>query len=126
MAEHLGHLVQMPSGISRFLDLEPPILGFLMNVVSVLGGGGVTAGSTVSSPSVFLENEVVAMFGIGSELLGSDQQTTRDGPYTDVRGSSLAKHPRASAGGGASGQHVIDKDNPFAVQGHAGLQFKGP
>ena len=47
--------------MSRFLDLAPASLGFLTNVVWWLAGGGVTAGSAVSSPSVFLENVVVAM-----------------------------------------------------------------
>src|SRR5579862_355947 len=58
---HLGHLVHKPSGISRFFDLAPSF-GFLANVVVVVGaGGGVTAGSVVSNPSVFLVNEVVAI-----------------------------------------------------------------
>jgi hypothetical protein len=35
------------------LDFEVS-LGFLVNVVSLLAGGGVTAGSTVSNPNVFL------------------------------------------------------------------------
>src|SRR5580765_6047839 len=59
MVSHLGHLVQSPSGMS-FLRCLPPSLGFLRNVVSVLAGGGVTAGST-SKPSDFLVNEVVAI-----------------------------------------------------------------
>jgi hypothetical protein len=59
---HFGHLVHKPSGISRFLDLDVS-RGFFVKVVTdpVEAGGGVTAGSTVSSPSVFLVNEVVAM-----------------------------------------------------------------
>ena len=58
---HLGHLVHKPSGISRFLDLAPSF-GFLANVVVVVGAeGGVTAGSAVSNPNVFLVNEVVAI-----------------------------------------------------------------
>src|SRR5579871_468381 len=61
MVLHLGHLVHRPSGISRFLDLAEPSF-FLANVVAVVGaGGGVTAGSAVSKPSVFLVNEVVAI-----------------------------------------------------------------
>ena len=43
MVLHLGHLENTPSGISRFLDLPPLILGFLTKEVSVLvGNGGVT------------------------------------------------------------------------------------
>src|SRR5256885_15492930 len=58
---HLGHLVHRPSGISRFLDLARS-LGFLAKLVALLlTGGGVTAGSAVSRPSVFLVNEVVAI-----------------------------------------------------------------
>src|SRR5689334_3060402 len=60
IASHLGHFVQSPSGISFFFCLLPPSLGFLRNVVSVLVGGGVTAGST-SKPNDFLVNEVVAI-----------------------------------------------------------------
>src|SRR5258708_37651507 len=59
MVEHFGHLDQMPSGISRFLDLEVPIFGFLMKVVPELLGE--VAGSRVSSPSDFFVNEVVAI-----------------------------------------------------------------
>src|SRR5436189_29549 len=63
MFEHLGHLVQRPSGISRFLDLLEPSFGFFTKLVSVAAvvGGGVTAGSTVSNPRVFLLNELVAI-----------------------------------------------------------------
>jgi hypothetical protein len=62
MVLHLGHFVHNPSGISRFLDLAAPSLGFLVKLVVVVdAGGGVTAGSLVSSPSDFLVNEVVAI-----------------------------------------------------------------
>jgi len=62
MVLHLGHFVQSPSGMSFFLDLAEPSFGFLVNDVVVLdAGGGVTAGSAVSSPSDFLVNEVVAI-----------------------------------------------------------------
>jgi len=69
MVLHFGHLVQRPSGISRFLDFEAN-LGFLTNVVLFEAGGGVTAGSAVSSPRDFLEKDVVLidmdlMMGIG-------------------------------------------------------------
>src|ERR1041384_6839236 len=58
---HLGHLVHKPSGISRFLDLARSF-GFLAKVaVLLVAGGGVTAGSAVSRPRVFLVNEVVAI-----------------------------------------------------------------
>src|SRR3989442_7129176 len=61
MVLHLGHLVHRPSGISRFLDFARS-LGFFAKVVALLvGGGGVTAGSAVSRPSVFLVKEGVAM-----------------------------------------------------------------
>src|SRR5215831_598903 len=58
---HLGHLVQSPSGISRFLDLAVASLGFFAKVVLPVGGGGESAGSVVSNPRVFLLNEVVAI-----------------------------------------------------------------
>src|ERR1051325_7894550 len=58
---HLGHLVHNPSGISRFLDLAPASLGFLAKGGLLFTGGGVTAGSAVSSPSVFFVNMVVAI-----------------------------------------------------------------
>src|SRR5258706_5336166 len=61
MLLHLGHLVHKPSGISRFLDFAPLIFGFLAKVVLPVEGGGVTAGSAVSRPSVFFVNEVVAI-----------------------------------------------------------------
>src|SRR6266850_2680933 len=55
MFEHLGHLSQRPSGISRLRDLVLPSLGFLVKAVSaVVVGGGVTAGSDASNPRVFL------------------------------------------------------------------------
>src|SRR5437762_3368150 len=60
----LGHLVQRPSGMSRLRDLAPPSLGFLTKAVSLVGGGGVTAGSALSSPRVFLVKEVVAINGL--------------------------------------------------------------
>src|SRR4051812_7559282 len=66
MVEHFGHLVQRPSGISFLRDLVPASFGFFANVFSVVGGGGGvtagdTAGSEVSSVSVFLVKVVVAM-----------------------------------------------------------------
>ena len=57
---HLGHLVQSPSGISRFFDFEAN-RGFLTKVLLFEAGGGVTAGSAVSNPRDFFENEVVLM-----------------------------------------------------------------
>src|SRR5881409_3116307 len=61
MVEHLGHLVHSPSGMSRFLDLVDPSLGFLAKVASAPAGGGVTAGSTLSKPRLFFVNVVVDM-----------------------------------------------------------------
>src|SRR5580704_2220706 len=58
------HLVQRFSGMSRLRDLLPLILGFLTKEVSGVDcGGGVTAGSTVSNPSVFLVKVVVPISG---------------------------------------------------------------
>jgi hypothetical protein len=45
---HFGHFDHNPSGISRFLDFAPASFGFLANVVLLLVGGGVTAGSGCS------------------------------------------------------------------------------
>src|SRR5262245_20882091 len=61
MVPHLGHLVQRPSGISRFLDFVVPSFGFLGKVVSAGVGGAAIAGSGASNPRVFLVKEVVAM-----------------------------------------------------------------
>jgi len=61
MVLHFGHLVQSPSGISRFFDLDEDNLGFFAKVALPVLGGGVTAGSMVSVPSDFFVNEVVAM-----------------------------------------------------------------
>src|SRR5437588_13104970 len=63
MVLHLGHLVQRPSGISRFFDFAPSF-GFFAKVVLPVGGGGVTAGSAVSNPSVFLVNAVVLITNV--------------------------------------------------------------
>jgi hypothetical protein len=54
--------------MSRFLDLRLGSLGFLVNVVLGVAGGGVTAGSAVSIPRVFFVKEVVVMvmlIGVG-------------------------------------------------------------
>ena len=58
-----GHLVQSPSGMSRFFDFFPVASrGFLANAVSADGiGGGVNAGSAVSTPKDFFVNVVVAI-----------------------------------------------------------------
>src|SRR3954468_24173264 len=62
MVEHFGHLTQRPSGISFLRDLEEVSFGFLAKLVAVLGGGGgVTAGSTLSRPNDFLVKDVVAI-----------------------------------------------------------------
>jgi hypothetical protein len=47
--------------MSRLRDLRLGSLGFLVNVVCGLTGGGVTAGSAESNPSVFLLKVVVAI-----------------------------------------------------------------
>ena len=47
--------------MSRFLDLRLGSLGFLAKVVLLVTGGGVTPGSAVSSPSVFLVKAVVVI-----------------------------------------------------------------
>src|SRR5260221_5253435 len=73
----LGHLVQRPSGISFFFDFPPPSLGFFAKAVSLPGGGGVTAGSTVSNPSVFLVNEVVAINSSNDFILANRARLSR-------------------------------------------------
>jgi hypothetical protein len=66
MVAHFGHLLHRPSGISRFRDLWPGSLGFLANVVLLVAGGGVTAGSAVSRPSVlFVKGVVVILRNVG-------------------------------------------------------------
>jgi hypothetical protein len=65
IVSHVGHFVQRPSGISRFLDLELPVpsFGFFVKAVCVCAiGGGVSAGSIVETPpSDFFVNEVVSI-----------------------------------------------------------------
>src|SRR5262249_49560613 len=79
MASHFGHLVHRPSGISRLRDLPEPSLGFLTKLVAELeAGGGVTAGSDVSSPNDFLLNEVVDII-MAIRVKGSQVQL-RNGP----------------------------------------------
>ncbi len=59
--EHLGHFVQRPSGISRFLDFEAAIFGFFGKAAADVADGGVTANSGDSRPSDFLVKDVVAI-----------------------------------------------------------------
>src|SRR6516162_3451101 len=58
---HLGHLVQRPSGISRFLDLglDEPSFGLRGSA----GGfrGTVRAGSMIGTPTVFLANKLCSI-----------------------------------------------------------------
>src|SRR5882724_6292490 len=65
IVSHVGHFVQRPSGISRFLvlDLPAPSFDFLVKVVCVCAmGGGVSAGSiVVVPPNDFFTNEVVSI-----------------------------------------------------------------
>src|SRR5580698_9398249 len=78
---HFSHLVQRPSGMSRFLDLPPEGFGFLTNFVSVVDTGGVTAGSAVSRPSDFFVKLVVVM----GEWQGYDSWLMRDsGPSAQI------------------------------------------
>ena len=75
--------VHKPSGISRFLDLAEPSFDFLTNEVVVDGaGGGVTAGSAVSRPSVFLVNEVAIALGnlISQAFLNKPSYSVLRGP----------------------------------------------
>jgi hypothetical protein len=62
MVAHFGHFTHKPSGISFLRAFELESFGFLTKPVFELGGGGVTAGSTLSTPSDFLVNDVVAIF----------------------------------------------------------------
>jgi len=60
--EHFGHFTQRPSGISFLRAFELESFGFLTKLVFEFGGGGVTAGSTLSRPNDFFVNDVVAIF----------------------------------------------------------------
>jgi hypothetical protein len=121
---HFGHLVQRPSGISRFLDLDPSF-GFLAKVVEVLEtGGGVTAGSADSNPSVFLMNEVAIL---SYELRVFDfefpavavtalfisnyrpyySKSARYCPDTNFTRTGLPQHPGAGTRGRAGGKNVV-------------------
>ena len=51
--------------MSRLRDLRLGSFGFLTKVAVLVAGGGVTAGSADSSPSVFFVKEVVAMVNRG-------------------------------------------------------------
>jgi hypothetical protein len=61
MVSHFGHFLHRPSGMSRFRDLRLGGFGFFTKVVVGGAGGGVTAGSADSIPSVFLLKDVVAI-----------------------------------------------------------------
>jgi hypothetical protein len=93
MVLHLGHLVHNPSGISRLRDLAPPSFGFLAKLVFLdWAGGGVTAGSTVSKPRVFLVKEVVVIFdlveGFKTEFSQCDRKSIRWVPGGSFRDNS--------------------------------------
>jgi hypothetical protein len=64
MVEHFGHLTQRPSGISFLRDLEVVSFGFLTKPLLEFAGGGVTAGSTLSTPRDFFVKEVVAILWV--------------------------------------------------------------
>ena len=59
--EHFRHFVQTPSGMSRFLDLDGAIFGFLRKVVGPITGMGEAVDSAVSRPSIFLVKELVVI-----------------------------------------------------------------
>src|SRR5215831_13817374 len=109
MVLHLGHFVQSPSGISRFLDFEAS-LGFLTNVVFPVAGGGVTAGSTVSKPSVFLFNAVVLIFIVPDNYSDSAGNC----PDANFGRAGAEQHFGAGTGRGAGSENVIDQNNLLA------------
>jgi hypothetical protein len=144
---HLGHFVQRPSGISRFLGFDGSF-GFLMKLVPGFeAGGGVTAGSVVSKPRDFLVNEVVAIqkfrvegWGVGDSapsrqsmhsqqcsfvILQYYSDSAGNCPDTNVVRPRLSQRPRARAGGGASGENIVHQDNAFAAQTPSFPQNKG-
>src|SRR5258706_5552315 len=94
MLAHFGHFFQSPSGISRLRDLLEPSFGFFTKAVSelVCAGGGVTAGSTVSRPRVFLLNDEVAII----QILGTIHRTIafHHGPASTHK-PHWRLHPRA-------------------------------
>jgi hypothetical protein len=49
MTEHFGHLVKMPSGISRLRERDAPIFGFLKEVGEVSAFEGDDSGDGVGS-----------------------------------------------------------------------------
>src|SRR5205085_2284364 len=124
MLAHLGHLVQRPSGMSRLRDLVAPSLGFFANAVSVLLGGGVTPGSTVSSPRVFLLKEVVAIISYRPLYTGWIESTTRHGPDADISRAAVEQNFGAGAGGCASSQDIVDEHNTLTIQARGGKQCK--
>src|SRR4051794_8642862 len=97
---HLGHLVHRPSGISRFFDFEEASFGFLTKVVLVLAGGGVTAGSAVSRPSVFFVNKVVAISARSLSFFTSSHKSLdrqRSGVLLNPAIQDLANTPVAAS-----------------------------
>src|SRR5882762_8172239 len=110
--------------MSRLRDLLAPSFGFLTNAVSVLLGGGVTPGSTVSSPRVFLLKEVVAIISYRPLYTGWMESTTRYSPDRYIRRAGIAQHFGACAGGCAGSQDIVDEHNTFTIQALAGKQCK--
>src|SRR6266850_8110995 len=119
---HLGHLVHRPSGISRFLDLRDT-LGFLTKVVLLVAGGGVTAGSAVSRPSVFLVKDVVAM--LSSRLTPYYSNSAGKCPDANFSRPGGQQNPGTGAGRGAGCKNIIHQHDAFTVQRFAGAHGKG-
>src|SRR5262249_43122415 len=88
-----------------------------------LTGGGVTAGSAVSSPSVFFVNKVVAIsagslisFRPPNKSPVRPSNTPGNGPNADLCRARRAQHPGTSTGCGARGKHIVNENNALTVQ----------
>ena len=101
--------------MSRFRPGDPFNLGFFRAFWLTIDGG-VTAGSKVSRPSVFLEKEVVA---IGRYLdfratVSKGSQSAGDGPDDHDARTYFPQNPRTGVGGGTRGKNVIHQYNALA------------
>src|SRR5258706_3280070 len=123
IVSHVGHLVQSPSGISRFLvfDLPVPSLGLRVNVGD-LPVGGVKAGSTVSMPSSFFVNVVVSM---SHEMLVKSNPA-RNCPDADHVRARLTQYFGTGAGRRTRGKHIVNDNDPCAGQLYAIANAKSP
>src|SRR5258706_3636625 len=115
---HVGHLVQSPSGISRFLvlDLPEPSLSFLVKA-GALPVGGVKAGSAISRPRVFLVTLVILVVSMSGRMLLNSKPACNC-PNTHLAGTGGPQLPGAGTRRRPGREHVVHQHHAFTVQFH--------